>query len=447
MARWSIPQVLALAPDERAVRTAKALARPRPWSDLGSTDALVWGKCQGSGKEPYQVTVDLAEPAFRCTCPSRKLPCKHGLGLLLLWAANDGSVGSDVSAAPFAAAWADERAVRAERRAARASAAGRPEEAGGGDGGDPEARARRAEARRAAMTAGLEDLDRWLGDLVRQGLATARTQPYGFWDGQAARLVDQQLPGLAERVRALGSAVLGRADWAPHLVAELGRLHLAAAAWAGRDELPAALAGDLRAYLGWPVPTDEVRATPPQRGAWQVLGVRQGGDERLRNQRTWLRDLHGGDTVLLLDFAVAGGSFGVAHVVGTVVHGGVHRHPGAAPARALLADGGRVSDEPLGTLPGADTIDEALAQVAATVAANPWCDRVALTLEAVTPARAETGELVAIDASGRWLPLHDDRPWQLLALTGGRPVGLFGEWEDDTLVAVSVAVDGRLIPR
>jgi uncharacterized Zn finger protein len=27
------------------------------------------------------VSVDLSGPAFRCTCPSRKFPCKHGLAL------------------------------------------------------------------------------------------------------------------------------------------------------------------------------------------------------------------------------------------------------------------------------------------------------------------------------------------------------------------------------
>ena len=54
MARWSVEQVLALAPDDRAVRAAKAMANPRPWSDLGATDALVWGKCQGSAKVPYR---------------------------------------------------------------------------------------------------------------------------------------------------------------------------------------------------------------------------------------------------------------------------------------------------------------------------------------------------------------------------------------------------------
>ncbi len=47
------------------------------------------GLCQGSGRQPYQARVDLAEPAFKCSCPSRKFPCKHGLALLLLFAKTD----------------------------------------------------------------------------------------------------------------------------------------------------------------------------------------------------------------------------------------------------------------------------------------------------------------------------------------------------------------------
>jgi uncharacterized Zn finger protein len=32
------------------------------------------------GKGLYQIRVDLGEFAYNCTCPSRKLPCKHVLG-------------------------------------------------------------------------------------------------------------------------------------------------------------------------------------------------------------------------------------------------------------------------------------------------------------------------------------------------------------------------------
>ena len=77
--RWTTQQVAALAPDPKVAAAARGLTSLRTWSELGCTDSLLWGKCQGSGKSPYQVTVDLTEPAFKCSCPSRKFPCKHGV--------------------------------------------------------------------------------------------------------------------------------------------------------------------------------------------------------------------------------------------------------------------------------------------------------------------------------------------------------------------------------
>src|SRR4051794_20682367 len=166
MARWSIEQVLALAPDDPSRKAARGLAKPGPWSELGSTDTLVWGKCQGSGKTPYQVTVDLTEPAFKCSCPSRKFPCKHGVALLLLWAANDGTVDDASTAAPFADDWAASRGDRTTKRAADGDRGNEP--------ADPEAQAKRAAQREKLMTIGLDSFELWLTDLVRQGLAAAR---------------------------------------------------------------------------------------------------------------------------------------------------------------------------------------------------------------------------------------------------------------------------------
>ena len=84
--RWTVDDVLKLAPDATSAGAARRLSRSAVWSQAGSSGSLLWGKCQGSAREPYQVTIDLNEPSFRCTCPSRKLPCKHSLGLLLLFA-------------------------------------------------------------------------------------------------------------------------------------------------------------------------------------------------------------------------------------------------------------------------------------------------------------------------------------------------------------------------
>ncbi|MGH3171654.1 MAG: SWIM zinc finger family protein, partial [Trebonia sp.] len=68
-----------LAPDGSSARAARGLAKAAPWTGTGATDDAVWGLCQGSGANPYQTVVDLTGPAYKCSCPSRKFPCKHGL--------------------------------------------------------------------------------------------------------------------------------------------------------------------------------------------------------------------------------------------------------------------------------------------------------------------------------------------------------------------------------
>src|SRR3954463_10138164 len=84
--RWTADQVLALAPDAASRKAGSKLGTAGPWSEAGSAGGSVWGLCKGSGSRPYQTIVDVAgseAPAYKCSCPSRKFPCKHALGLLL----------------------------------------------------------------------------------------------------------------------------------------------------------------------------------------------------------------------------------------------------------------------------------------------------------------------------------------------------------------------------
>ena len=80
----TIDEVLALAPDAASAKSARGLTSTGQWPLLGSDASSVWGECQGSGARPYQTQVDLSGPAFKCSCPSRKFPCKHGLALMLI---------------------------------------------------------------------------------------------------------------------------------------------------------------------------------------------------------------------------------------------------------------------------------------------------------------------------------------------------------------------------
>ena len=58
MGLWDVEQVVRLAPDPASAKAGQGLARAAKWSGIGATDRAVWGLCQGSGKQPYQTTVD-----------------------------------------------------------------------------------------------------------------------------------------------------------------------------------------------------------------------------------------------------------------------------------------------------------------------------------------------------------------------------------------------------
>jgi hypothetical protein len=182
---WTHERVLGLAPDAASAKAASGLAHASKWTSLGRSDVALWGEVQGSGKDPYRARVDLRDAATKCSCPSRKFPCKHGLALLLMHAAAPGTaaVGSPPD---WVAEWLASRAEREEARAAReAKADATP--------ADPAAQARRAAAREGKVAAGLDELRAFLDDVVRQGLASAHaaaTSPWGGWrpgsDAQAA---------------------------------------------------------------------------------------------------------------------------------------------------------------------------------------------------------------------------------------------------------------------
>jgi len=81
--------VEALAPDQSALTAAAGLLKAAKWPVRGRAGDIDWGECQGSGANPYRVAADMAGGGAKCTCPSRKFPCRHGLALMLMCARNE----------------------------------------------------------------------------------------------------------------------------------------------------------------------------------------------------------------------------------------------------------------------------------------------------------------------------------------------------------------------
>ena len=152
---------------------------------------------------------------------------------------------------------------------------------------DSRAAARRAQQRETRVASGLAELDRWLCDQARQGLAASQQAGYGHWDDIAARMVDAQAPGLAERLRALASVPHSGAGWDGRLLEEYALLHLLAVAYRRQGELPPPLRETVRSRIGFSLRQADVLAGgPPVRDHWQVLARRDLEQDRIRARRT-----------------------------------------------------------------------------------------------------------------------------------------------------------------
>ncbi|MFG2310409.1 SWIM zinc finger family protein [Streptomyces sp. NPDC048566] len=422
--RWTADQVLALAPDAASRKAGSKLGAAGPWSQPGSSDeGAVWGLCKGSGSTPYRTVVDVAGaagPAYKCSCPSRKFPCKHALGLLLLWSGEDGAVAPG-RAPDWAEEWLAGR--RARGREGRAGA-GAP---GASSSGDAGAARRRAERRAERIGAGTVELEQRLADLVRGGLAAAERAGYGMWEETAARMVDAQAPGLASRVRELGAIPASGPGWPERLLEECALLHLLDQGWLRRAELPQDLAATVRSRVGLPAAADG----PPVRDRWLVLAQYDTADAKLTTRRIWLHGTGTGRTALLLSYGAAGRAPEQALPVGLAFEAEVSSYPGAGRLRVALGE--RFSPPvPSATRPAGLTAAEAATRYGEALCADPWLESWPVTLGPVIPTPDGDSWQLA-DAEGEFaLPLAPSsrsRPelWRLVALSGGAPVTVFGE--------------------
>ncbi len=444
--QWTTAQILALAPDDASRKAGKDLATPRKWVILGQNESAVWGECLGSGSKPYQTQIDLSEPALKCNCPSRKSPCKHGLGLFLLLAEQP-AIFTQKAPPEWVEKWLKSRQRSAEKKAKQPDVSQ--------EAPDAETLAKRAErkAKTAAdradkVTAGMQELELWMRDLVRQGLATAQSQPYSFWDGIAARMWDAQAPTVGEQLRQMAGIPNSGTGWPEKLLERLARLYLLVEGFKRLESLPPSTQGDIRLAIGWTQKKEELLSSGETlRDRWLVLwqGVEEvEGRQNLKSQRIWLWGRESGRAALILDFAYGRADFENTCVPGTCIDAELVFYPSGYPLRALIKTR-HAAPETLDVLPGYETVGSAIAAYASAIAKNPWLDWFPMVLSAAVPGN-ERGWVLR-DPAGDLLPLapYFNQGWQLVAASGGHAIAVFGEWNSDYFLPRSAWANGQFI--
>jgi hypothetical protein len=233
-------------------------------------------------------------------------------------------------------------------------------------------------------------------------------------------------------------------EWPSLLLAELGRLALLTHAFRRLDALDPALREDVRRLVGFTLSQEEVAAgAEAVTDRWMVLGQTADEEERVRVQRTWLLGEVTGRRALILQFAVGDGGFPALFAPGTRFEADLAFWPSAWPQRALVKER-RGATETVGALPpvpGTESIGAFLEETAEALARQPWLDRFPCALRGVVPVSAGGGFQLR-DGEGLALALVKGDHWKLVALSGGRPLDLAGEWDGGALLPLGAAVDG-----
>ncbi len=316
---------------------------------------------------------------------------------------------------------------------------------------DPAAQAQRVEKRAAKVDAGLVDLSLWLEDIVRQGLAGLPNQPYSFWDQAAARLVDGQAPGLARRVKSLAGVPHSGQGWPERMLQGLGQVHLLVSGYRRIDDFEPQMQAELRSQVGWPQNQDDLKIRASQAdplvsclsNLWYVLGKTVAEEDNLKVQRTWLWGYQNQQVALVLSFAHGRQPLDVSLVPGSCFSGRLIFYPGTGVRRSLVdAREGTASIMPDPAL-GFDRVEAAIAQYAQALSENPWLPQCPLVLRQMWPHHSSDHPVFKWwlqDAAGEGLPLAPsfNQGWKMLALSGGHPITVFGEWNGQTLLPLSL---------
>ena len=304
------------------------------------------------------------------------------------------------------------------------------------------------------MRAGLVELDRWLADRVRTGLAAPELADSATWDRMAARLVDAQCGGLANRVKRVATRVGDHSRWHEDVLEEMAVLHALARGALRTSMLPDDLGDGVHAATGLTTAKDDVLAGVPSTAQWHVVGQSRVREDRITVQRTWLLtvdDQQPGDAptlptwAMLLAFGAFGNEVVTEHAVGSLLHADVFWYPGATPLRALVGPRPRCAGVHVAHSAGARRSSRRSPQQAGPSlpshgssgirCASASCPRRSAT--GAGPSPTQTGAVPIVP--GFW------RLAEMVAVSGGRPITIMGEWSADGVLPLTMWTAGQVI--
>jgi hypothetical protein len=439
---WTTEKVASLAPDSGTENRGKKLATTSKWSLHASDGRAVWGECKGSGSEPYYVKIDLMGPAYGCSCPVKKLPCKHIMGLFFLLAQQSNFPVKDPP--NWVSDWIAKRDAKSKKETAPATPKTEEELLK-----SQKAKEKRTLDRMSLMETGVDELEQWLLDLFRQGFANVDINNSSFWEQAAFKMKDAKLSRVSYFMKETGEIASKSANWTEELTARVGELYLLVKAFRNIDKLPELTQEEVFNTLGRTVKKSEViEQGLAIKDKWLVLAKKEEVDlEGIQVRRVWLQGFESGQEALILDYAFGNLGFEQQYVVGAVLDGELAYYPAAFPQRAILSNAALINFSVTQLPIVSESISHFQNNFVAVLAENPWVLQVPIVLTDVRPFKDEFDNYFLLDKDHKILPLANLRArviWRMLAMSGGHPVTVIGEWNGASFEALSLWKDNKI---
>ena len=404
-------QILSLAPDESSKKSGKDLANAGKWVTRGANEQALWGECQGSGSKPYQAQVDMANIAFKCSCPSRKFPCKHGLGLLLLYTREKNSF-STTDAPAWVVEWLSKRAEKQEKQSEKKE---KPV--------DEAAQARRQQARQSKVSDGVEELTAWLKDIIRNGIISVPEKGPAFFENMSRRLVDAQAPGLAALVRNLGDTNFYTEGWPSRFMDQVLRIYMIMEGYRNSALLPASLQQDIKTWIGFTQQQDELKEKAGVMDTWLVLGKQVVEVDTVTTEKFWLYGTHTNTYALLLQFIVRGQGSQFNLTPGMFAQAELVFFPSSLPQRALIKR--QIATNAVAQFTAVENWQKLAEMETALNTISPFRNESAFIISKLKPVRYNQQWWLQ-DADNNIMAIKNGyrNIWKLLSLSGGVPMDM-----------------------
>ena len=432
MNHFSKPQVEQLSPDAASLKAGKDLAHLAKWVTLGISDRALWGEVQGSGKNPYQTQVDGNSTAFKCSCPSRKFPCKHGLGLLFLFADDASKFQNTPDEPAWVKEWMDKRQEKAEKieKIEKQDPSVSESKTDNSEEKKTKQKAKTQEERLAKVQGGTAELELWLKDLLRNGFLSVPEKGAAYFEKTAARMVDAKATGLGNFVKSFNKInyYTGK-HWHSDVLELVVKAFLTLEGFKNLEKLSAENAGiadDIKNLVGWSAKQKELLEDENAENVtdnWLTLARITEREDDLTIQRHYLFGLNTHHFALILDFAYKNIALPTLLIPATATRATLVFQPSNALfRRAFIKNQGANSPLISSEYQPLQNWTAAQHDIVQQLKKFPWADDFPQIVADLTLATDGNAWFLR-DRGGSILKLNpqflEDKIWQLLAVSGG----------------------------